>query len=203
MKKNKIVIIAFILLSLFVFAIKTKAVDQETLCADANTACYCLKTNSNSCTLQISAPSGHNYKMYDKTKCGCKSSDPQKYTPASSIDANGINLCQNAGVVKAAQIVGWMLFVIKILAPLILIIMGIIELAKAVISSDDKAISAAINALIKRAIAAVVIFFIPTIIALIFNIVGEASEAKTKFKCLSTCISNPSGCSIPSNDLFK
>lgn len=63
---------------------------------------------------------------------------------------------------------------IQIGIPIILIIMGSIDLGKAVLSSDDKAIKAAQGALVKRCIAAVAVFFVVTIVNLIFSLFGNA-----------------------------
>lgn len=59
---------------------------------------------------------------------------------------------------------------IQIGIPILLIIMGSIDLGKAVLSSDDKAIKAAQGALIKRCIAAVAVFFVVTIVTLLMNL---------------------------------
>lgn len=58
--------------------------------------------------------------------------------------------------------------------PIILILMGSIDLGKAVLASDDKEIKAAQSRLIKRVLYAVVIFFMATIVSLVMNIVGKA-----------------------------
>lgn len=60
--------------------------------------------------------------------------------------------------------------IIQIGIPIILIIMGSIDLGKAVLSSDDKAIKAAQGALIKRCIAAVAVFFVVTIVSLLMGL---------------------------------
>ncbi len=205
MKKNSLIILLLII-SLFAFNARANALTKDEMCADASYACFCLKSDSSKCTLQKTAPSGHNYAMDNKDKCGCNAGSPQNYTPysqTSQASAKSMDLCQNAGVVKSAQIVGWMLLILRIVAPILLIIFAMIDLGKAVISSDDKAINQAVTTLIKRALAAAIIFFIPTIIALVFNLVGNAGEAKNKYKCLSTCLNKPGSCSIPTNKLFK
>lgn len=67
------------------------------------------------------------------------------------------------------EIVGWLVVVIKIVIPLILIVLGMVDLGKAVVASDDKAINKSVTTLIKRFIAAVVVFFVPTIVSALFN----------------------------------
>lgn len=63
---------------------------------------------------------------------------------------------------------------IQWLIPIALILMGSIDLGKAVLSSDDKEIKQATSKLIKRAIAAVAIFFIVVIVNLVMGLVGES-----------------------------
>lgn len=70
------------------------------------------------------------------------------------------------------HLVGLVVYILKIVIPLILIVMGMIDLGKAVINSDEKAINKAVGTLIKRFIAAVVVFFIPTIVNAIFGVIG-------------------------------
>ncbi len=89
------------------------------------------------------------------------------------------------------QVVGYFLLVFKIVIPILLIIFGMVDLGKAVISSDDKAVSKAATSLLKRVIAGVCIFFVPTIVGLVFNMVGNFSEVKDQYKICSKCISSP------------
>ena len=77
------------------------------------------------------------------------------------------------------RILGYVVVIIKIVIPLILIILGMVDLGKAVVSSDEKAINKSVGSLIRRFIAAVVIFFVPTIISAIFdalNLIDNPSE---------------------------
>lgn len=98
--------------------------------------------------------------------------------------------------------VGMFLLIFKIVIPIILIILGMIDLGKAVISSDDKAVSKAAKSLLNRVIAAVCIFFIPTVVAIVFNLVGSfaSSGAQAEYEICAACISSPNsdGCSASS-----
>lgn len=60
--------------------------------------------------------------------------------------------------------------------PIVLIVMGTLDLGKAVIASDDKEIKAATGRLIKRVLYAVVIFFMVTIVSLVFNLITTADS---------------------------
>ena len=66
--------------------------------------------------------------------------------------------------------------IIQFLIPIGLIIMGSIDLGKAVLSSDDKEIKAATSKLVKRAIAAVAIFFIVLVVRLVMNLVSDSAS---------------------------
>lgn len=91
------------------------------------------------------------------------------------------------------QLVGMFLLIFKIVIPIILIILGMIDLGKAVISSDDKAVSKAAKSLLMRVIAAVIIFFIPTVVSFIFSLVGSFNtpEVRDDFNVCKECITHP------------
>ncbi len=65
---------------------------------------------------------------------------------------------------------------IQIVIPIGLIIMGSIDLGKAVLSSDDKEIKQATSKLVKRAIAAVAIFFLVLLVKLVMGLVADSGE---------------------------
>lgn len=97
--------------------------------------------------------------------------------------------CSNSASIW--QVVGYFLLVFKIVIPLLLIIFGMIDLGKAVISSDDKAVQKAAKSLLMRVIAGVCVFFIPTIIGVAFTMVGNFTEVKGQYDICSKCISSP------------
>ena len=68
------------------------------------------------------------------------------------------------------RIVGLVVFVIKVAVPIILIVVGMIDLAKAVGEKDEKTIKEAQNRLIKRVISAILVFLVITIVGIIINL---------------------------------
>lgn len=62
--------------------------------------------------------------------------------------------------------------IIKIAAPILLLFFGTLDFSKAVIANDNDAIKKATSSFIKRAIAAVAIFFLPFLINWIFTLPG-------------------------------
>lgn len=103
------------------------------------------------------------------------------------------NLCSDTNVLSAFQIIGWIIFVMKILVPLVLIVLGMVDFGKAVVSSDEKAISKATSSLVRRFIAGVTIFFIPTIVFTLLNITEVSNENNTSgdFVDCTKCMLKP------------
>ena len=101
-------------------------------------------------------------------------------------------ICTSAGSIWYT--IGMFMLVFKIVIPVLLIIFGMIDLGKAVISSDDKAVSKAAKSLLNRVIAGICIFFVPTIVGFAFKMVGSFGEsAENQFEYCSACVSNPGG----------
>lgn len=63
--------------------------------------------------------------------------------------------------------------------PILLIVLGTIDLGKAVISSDDKEVKQAQSRLIKRFIYAAAVFFVVTFVTVVMNIVSEGGVGDT------------------------
>ncbi len=70
-----------------------------------------------------------------------------------------------------------------------------LDLGKAVTSNKEDEIKKATASLMRRAIAAVVIFFIPTLVGVIMNLVDNGN----KYKPCAKCISNPASDTCKTN----
>jgi len=81
---------------------------------------------------------------------------------------------------------GRILMVLKIAIPVIIIFLGSIDLGKAITSNDDDAIKKSTATLIRRTILGVLIFFLPTIVNIIFSLVpgARSSIVRTCYACL-------------------
>ena len=104
-----------------------------------------------------------------------------------------VNFC--ASTANIWQIVGYVLLVFKIVIPIILIVFGMMDLGKAVVGSKEDDIKKAVRQLAMRAIAAVVIFFIPTLVSMILGLVSnfQSSGARDDFNVCRACITSPNG----------
>ena len=104
------------------------------------------------------------------------------------------------------QFAGNVLLILKILIPIVLIILGTIEFGKATISSDEKAMRTTAMKLLKKILIGVAIFFIPTLIRIVFYmVVSFDDEMRNEFENCVTCLTNPSnGCDTSyRGEIFK
>ena len=77
---------------------------------------------------------------------------------------------------------------IQIGIPIILIVLGMLDLGKAVVASKEDEIKSAQKLLVKRCIYAVAIFFVVLIVELVFGLVADnAGTAGTNANNWTTC----------------
>lgn len=120
-----------------------------------------------------------------------------------NIGSEGEGFCASSANIW--QTVGYILMVFKIVIPILLIIFGMIDLGKAVIASKDDEIKKATKSLLFRAISAIIIFFIPTLVGVIMGIVGNFSSVRDDFNVCKMCISDPTDdeCVGPADDAWS
>ena len=91
------------------------------------------------------------------------------------------------------QFIGQIVKIFKIIIPIILIIMGIVDFGKAMVT-EEKEVKGAIRKLIFRAISGVVIFLIPTIVYLLFNLVAGWTQMSGYTRACAKCVLNVDQC---------
>ena len=82
------------------------------------------------------------------------------------------------GLEPIVRVVYGLFNIIRIIVPIALLIFGALDLAKAVMASDEKEIKGATTKFIKRAVAAVAVFFAVTLVTVVMTIVakGEGTD---------------------------
>ncbi len=80
--------------------------------------------------------------------------------------------------------------VIQIAVPIVLLVLCTFDLGKAVIGSDDKENKKLFKRILRRCVYAILIFFIVTLINLVFTMVGNITENEDLIKW-SNCWNNP------------
>ena len=83
------------------------------------------------------------------------------------------SFCGATAVKNVLYLAGLVVGVIRIAVPLILIVVGMIDLVKAITSQDDKQIKSATTLLVKRVVIAIAVFLIPTIVGLVMGVISE------------------------------
>ena len=110
------------------------------------------------------------------------------------------SICKEASDVLAFA--GWILTFFKIAIPLLIIGLGMFDFGKAVVTSKDDEIKKSAKTLMYRAIAGVVIFFVPTLVLWLFGTVRGFSSAQDKvdFETCEKCILTPWDCPKNTSD---
>lgn len=116
---------------------------------------------------------------------------PQVQGNISNNEIVDISFCQG-GVLRSFQIIGYIIFIIKIVIPLILIILGSIDFAKGIIGGE-KANKETISAFVRRIIAAVIVFLIPTVLNFIIGLIDGAEDVADDFSSCGHCLFDPLG----------
>src|SRR5574344_575638 len=154
-------------------------------------------------TTAVSNVSLNWYVLYSGTKfsessstISTQSSSNVNYT--ESEDSGDISeLCdvnENPGVMAAFKLGSIVITIIKIVVPIILIVFGMIDMAKAVVDGKDGAVIKQAIVFGKRIVACVLIFFVPSIILAIFNTVDSWDSTKSKFSSCFDCLLDTSKC---------
>lgn len=80
----------------------------------------------------------------------------------------------------------------QVVVPILLIIWGMLDFAKAVIGQDEDKIKAGQKTFIRRLIAAVIVFLVVTIVQLVINLAGsiggEGNDAQSAWSCAKSLI---------------
>ena len=111
--------------------------------------------------------------------------------PVQVGESEAFGFCANTANVW--QIVGYIFMVFKIVIPILLIVYGMIDLGKAVVASKDDEIKEATKSLAFRAVAAIFIFFLPTIVGMVMGLIGSFGDVQEDWQVCRTCITTPNG----------
>ena len=137
----------------------------------------------------VTVPTTHSFNCINSEE---STSGVKPVNPENDTFGKICNVDENPGVMRAFKAGGVALVALKIIIPILLIILGTIDFAQAVISSDDKQISKSLMKLAQRVIAGIVIFLVPTLIEYIFDLVD--STATNKYKACYECLLDVNKC---------
>ena len=89
------------------------------------------------------------------------------------------------------NLVHMLILLIQIFIPIVLIVLGMLDMGKAVLSNDEKTMKEAQGRLIKRIIYAIVVFLIVAIVKVVVGIVTDTAagaDGTVKNDTVTTCI---------------
>lgn len=86
------------------------------------------------------------------------------------------SLCEDPDLLNVLRLVRMAIKLLQIVVPIGLILMGTIDMGKAVIAGDEKKMKEAQKPFVKRIIAAVIVFIIPFIVNLVMNLVTTNND---------------------------
>ena len=92
------------------------------------------------------------------------------------------------------EFIGNIVLIFKIIIPIIIIIFGSVDFFRAVVGAKDDEIKKAGRILLFRVLAGVIIFLIPTIVSVIFNLVSDFANLKGTFKYCQRCVFDVRNC---------
>ena len=162
-------------------------------------------------SLLISRPVSVNLTLYDKhyslnvtprsctlnLKFGTDESKPVDIPEADTSGEDVFQICDpntNPQLLASFKLIGIFVSIVKIIVPVILIIMGSIDMTKAVISNEGDAILKSAILFGKRALASVLVFMAPSVILGIFHMVDGMDNFDSKYKTCLNCILGDSSC---------
>ncbi len=106
-----------------------------------------------------------------------------------TVNADATSFCSDAEAIF--KLIGVVINILKIAIPIIIVLLAILDLGKAVMAGEEKQIKEAQKMLLKRIIYGVAIFFVVTILQVVFNLIGQSDY--TSSRCWE-CATNPSKC---------
>ena len=114
------------------------------------------------------------------------------------LGAAGDPICETAK--SPLRFIGIIVTAFKVIIPIIIIIIGIFDLATAAISSKPEEVKKKATGLLWRLVGGVVIFFLPSLILAFMGMVAEFNKGKMGeigWETCRTCLLEPWNCSKP------
>lgn len=106
----------------------------------------------------------------------------------------GDNVCQEPNVINALRVIGYVIFIGKIVIPFIIIGFGIFDLAKAVTAGDSDKVTKGVKTIGVRVLIGILVFALPSIINVILNISTNLNDEETGYSLCQTCLLDPWAC---------
>ncbi len=103
-------------------------------------------------------------------------------------------ICRSNNLKMPLKYIGWLISIGKILIPIIIIALGVMDFIKAAASLKQDELPKAIKTVLVRVLAGVIIFLVPTIVNFVFVFIDDWNEYSTSYSECTTCLFNPRKC---------
>ena len=107
---------------------------------------------------------------------------------------NASDLCTSKGFRTGSKIAGMIILVAKWLAPMILIIFGMTDFCRAIVSNEEDSLKKAIITFIRRMVIAIIIPFIPGLLYYLIDYFVEVDSTEEGFNSCTDCLREPFSC---------
>lgn len=109
-----------------------------------------------------------------------------------------LHFCDYGGVRRSFKIAGIVINIVKIVVPLIIIGTAMLSIFKTVMSGKTEDLTGSFSIILKKLIAGIIIFYIPTILDFAFDSLAEYDDSN--FLVCTNCLFDTDSCSV-SNDM--
>ena len=107
---------------------------------------------------------------------------PNVYAVDITCGALGSDVVIDSKIVDAVHVI---ILAIQIFVPIVLVIFGMLDLAKAVMGQKEDEIKKGQQTFIKRIIAAAIVFFVVTIVKMILSFLAGGTEQGSIYQCVN------------------
>ena len=109
-----------------------------------------------------------------------------------------LRICEYGGVLRTLKIIGMAINIVKIIVPLLVIGTAIMSVFKTVTSGKADDLKGSFILILKKVIAGLIIFLIPTVLDFTFDSLLEYDDSG--FTACSNCLLDTGNCVIPTTD---
>lgn len=106
----------------------------------------------------------------------------------------GADVFGGTDITQIASITRLVVTIIKIFVPVALVIVGMIDLGKAVVAGKEDEIKKGQQTLIKRCITAAIVFFIISVVQILIGVLAPSDEKSNITTCFNCFISDEGAC---------
>jgi hypothetical protein len=103
-------------------------------------------------------------------------------------------VCASENLKTPLKYIGWLLSAVKIIIPIVIIALGVMDFMKAVASQKQDVLSSSIKTVLVRVIAGIIIFLVPAIINFLFTLVDDWAPFDSHYSECTKCLVNPKNC---------